>query len=1038
MMLSVMVVGAGAAFSDQSKIKNTEAVDACTALNIIGGYPDGSFKPEGNITRAEVTKMICVALNGGKNPAVSTNTTPTFSDVRNNANAAWAEGYIESCAAQGIVSGVGGGKFAPNGNVTGVQLAKMLLVSLGYKSENEGFTGNSWATNVNVRAAQKGLYEGLESMDTNAAITRDNAAQMVWNALNAYEVEYKTTLVTDSKGQLTSQITVQDKVVGSTNDKITLLEDKYDAVTDKGILTSVKYNDNDKTYTTQVKGVTYDVTNSKGEDISIGALDATADYSALMGQEVKVMYTVDNKSNDITLLGIYATNKNKTVTALGDDIDYSKTNKVEINNKDYELATDKNSLNVSVVAPNGDTASYVNTSTKVAGSIIKDNDVDVVDYYNYTLVDNNNDKKYEYAVVTPFAVAQIDYLTSSKLTLSPVGGTDSILTDRTFDLKNDDVNLYKDAAEDDYVVVTPAAYSVSGYTEITKADIVSGKVDATKTDSNSKVTDVKVAGTWYSLSDKNNTGDPIKLNDSYNFAVVNGFAFNAEKTKGDVSAENVLFVEKHGALKSGISDGVEAKVWFSDGSSKTVTVTAYTAAPDDKKGDTNMTVGDTYDIVAGTPASDEIQNDTAATLIKDDALYTYSEKNGEYTLEPLYDTNGNNDNKGSYDKYVTETTGTIKIKDGKTTGKARFADDGVIFVHDKDGVKVITGKTVTNWKETTVTSVAGLADKTSGVYYIAVGAINMQDKTAKSDASAYGFITSAISTSKEGSTTYNLFTMWDGTKSVDVKVDKNDVKVNLAKYSFVSFDWEVEPAGETAGEADGTSLIVKTAAKNATAITAFVNNDSITFSDGTSLDFADTYFVIGVDTKAGEGSSAKLATAKEQPGNKNMLCANAVYFVVKDGDDDVIEAVFVDAAGVMSKTDKADNEIYVTGPKSTTSATTFDEVKALNDGVYVPTQIISDMAGNAKDNVIFKFTASANSEAYTLSIKNSAGKEVYKETSTLSKGAHCFYITTKASTSTPNAGNGDYQKKAFDGGTYSFSITGATSGVVLNGAFTIA
>ena len=36
-MLSVMVVGAGAAFSDQSKIKNTEAVDMCVALNIIGG-----------------------------------------------------------------------------------------------------------------------------------------------------------------------------------------------------------------------------------------------------------------------------------------------------------------------------------------------------------------------------------------------------------------------------------------------------------------------------------------------------------------------------------------------------------------------------------------------------------------------------------------------------------------------------------------------------------------------------------------------------------------------------------------------------------------------------------------------------------------------------------------------------------------------------------------------------------------------------------------------------------------------------------------
>ena len=130
MMLSVMVVGAGAAFSDQSKIKNTEAVDACTALNIIGGYPDGSFKPEGNITRAEVTKMICVALNGGKEPNLATNATPTFSDVRTNANSAWAEKYIESCASQGIVSGVGGGKFAPAGNVTGTQLAKMLLAAV--------------------------------------------------------------------------------------------------------------------------------------------------------------------------------------------------------------------------------------------------------------------------------------------------------------------------------------------------------------------------------------------------------------------------------------------------------------------------------------------------------------------------------------------------------------------------------------------------------------------------------------------------------------------------------------------------------------------------------------------------------------------------------------------------------------------------------------------------------------------------------------------------------------------------------------------
>ena len=202
-MLSVMVMGAGAAFSDQDKIENTEAVNMCTALNIIGGYPDGSYKPEGNIKRSEITKMICVALNGGKEPNVSTNTTPTFSDVRGT-NAAWAEGYIESCVAQGIISGVGGGRFSPNGNVTASQLSKMLLVSLGYDSDIEGYTGNAWDMNVNVRATQVGLYKGLEGVDVSAALTRDTAAQMVWNALQAKEVGYEYTLVSEN-GQLVSK-----------------------------------------------------------------------------------------------------------------------------------------------------------------------------------------------------------------------------------------------------------------------------------------------------------------------------------------------------------------------------------------------------------------------------------------------------------------------------------------------------------------------------------------------------------------------------------------------------------------------------------------------------------------------------------------------------------------------------------------------------------------------------------------------------------------------------------------------------------------
>ena len=400
MMLSVMVVGAGAAFSDQSKIKNTEAVDACTALNIIGGYPDGSFKPEGNITRAEVTKMICVALNGGKNPAVSTNTTPTFSDVRTNANSAWAEGYIESCYAQGIVSGVGGGKFAPAGNVTATQMAKMLLVALGYNADNEGFTGNAWATNVNVRASQKGLYEDLENIDVNAALTRDNAAQMIWNALNAYEVEYKTTLITDSKGQLTSQITVQDKLVQGTDGfvKITLLEDKYESNTTTGILTKIEWNDTDKEYKYTVNGTEY---------------QTAADFSDLFGMNVKVVYTRDKKTNDIKVFGIVPKDSKVLATAILDDIEYSDTNEIKVDGTKYK--TDEDVMDATkplqAMAFNGTAKNLF----KVSGTDKVLND-GLEGYYSATVIDNDNDGKADLVVYLPVTVAKVTYAGTKSIT----------------------------------------------------------------------------------------------------------------------------------------------------------------------------------------------------------------------------------------------------------------------------------------------------------------------------------------------------------------------------------------------------------------------------------------------------------------------------------------------------------------------------------------------------------------------------------------------------------------------------------------------
>ena len=228
MVLGMMVVGAGAVsyddFSDKDKIVNDDAVSMLVELNVINGKDDGSFDPEGIVTRAEMAKMICVVLNGGKDPSLGNVSNYTYTDTVGH----WAAAYIEYCTTLGIVAGDGTGKFNPSNTVTGAEAAKMLLVALGFKSEIEGFTGANWAVNVNVRANQKGLFDEL-SINPSEGLTRDNAAQMVWNALDAGVVSYDYTLITDGSS-ITSSPTLID------NESKTLLTDKFKVAKLEGVI----------------------------------------------------------------------------------------------------------------------------------------------------------------------------------------------------------------------------------------------------------------------------------------------------------------------------------------------------------------------------------------------------------------------------------------------------------------------------------------------------------------------------------------------------------------------------------------------------------------------------------------------------------------------------------------------------------------------------------------------------------------------------------------------------------------------------------
>ena len=933
MMLSVMVVGAGAAFSDQSKIKNTEAVDACTALNIIGGYPDGSFKPEGNITRAEVTKMICVALNGGKEPNLATNATPTFSDVRTNANSAWAEKYIESCASQGIVSGVGAGKFAPAGNVTGTQLAKMLLVALGYKSENEGFTGNAWATNVNTIASAKGLYEGLEKLDVSAALTRDSAARMIWNALQAYEVEYKTTLTTDKNGQLTSQITVQDKVVGSNNDKITLLRDKYDAWVNVGTLTNVKSNVITLTMNDADKATSNLVTNNGSIDFS----KVDKDYSALIGQKIKVLFK-NGKTNDV--IGVYATSDNNIYKTQMNNVELDGQ-KIKFDGTSYSVDNTKKIALTFIGVDETKTETVGIEYFDQDGTLNADKSNGVTSLSEVTFVDTDDNNKIDTALVIEKVAAEVTNVASDKITFKG----------KTY--KYADEQIDKNIAQDDWAVMSANLYK--DCKTIVKADVVTAVADGQKDKTSASQKDssnttgayvqYKIDGTWYNVSKTVKDEASISTGDTVKAYVVNGVAVKIKTDDGNLGIPSNIAVAV-GVGGGGSLNGDQVRVRYFDGTLKTLTMSDKSETP---------TQGVAYKITGPD------DNAKLESLTKD------KEYNGYKAIVVAKKESGN----------VTADPSSGKIGDTKVD------DNAVIILYTENGrSKIITGKQF-NAMDTNDTklgnkeSYAVFAKKSNGLNRVQMAAIQVSKTDVSGNSSDnYGYI---VSTPYENNGDL-YFTIWDGSKNVDVieenaSTSTSRTKGSLIGYSSIDSNKKISDITYYGNITSTTNSTTNGTAKFVTVPDSDAMNDKDTYIGGNeSTDTkyitvndrkfkitADTV-VLRVDSDADEDAdigqaytygTTTMTKAQKKSSNPDVYTENVMFVMdekTDEKDDDTEIAVLViDSTGAFKGHKIAD-----------TNNNTNNSTKDSNtDGITVATAMTGALtAGNTSEEL--KLTATVS------------------------------------------------------------------------------
>lgn len=188
LVVGMMAVPVSADFTDSKAIKYTEAVEVMSAIGVINGFEDGSFDPNGNLTREQAAKVMAYLLLGAKNADALKATSAPFADV---AADRWSAGYIAYAVNEGIINGRDENTFDPTGNVTGYEFAKLLLGALGYSVKIEQFTGATWSINVAKIALDIELFEGNDGADYNKALTREEAALYAFNLLSRDLVEYE-------------------------------------------------------------------------------------------------------------------------------------------------------------------------------------------------------------------------------------------------------------------------------------------------------------------------------------------------------------------------------------------------------------------------------------------------------------------------------------------------------------------------------------------------------------------------------------------------------------------------------------------------------------------------------------------------------------------------------------------------------------------------------------------------------------------------------------------------------------------------------
>ena len=854
---------AGAAFTDQADIKvDTDVVDTLVSLGVVEGFEDGSFQPNGTVTRAQMAKMIYVLRTGKSDASAYNDDKTSFTDIGSH----WARGYIKYCQSLGIIAGKSNTKFVPNEKVSAQEAAKMLLVTLGYDANKAGLVGTNWAAKTNALADENGLLEDVNTSFTGPC-PRQYAAQLIYNTLDANTVVWRDDAYTNVN------------VIGGKNQTV---GQKYMGLmdTDDSILLSVK-EDSKGTFT--VKAL--------ANDDVVTFTKVAKDYTDLLGQKVDVLAKASDK-----VYGIYATSDNElAVKSTVGDLDKLKTDTLKIDGTEYDIAVGAKIFTTSVA-----TSRANNVDSIAAGTAYSTTAFDSMDTANTVYaVSNDEDEKIDLFVVIPAHVAKVTNVSSSSVVLSGIGSIDT-----------DDYVAYEGLKKNDYVLYIKDNNGTAYKDTLSKVDVVNATVDGVKNGD-----EFRINGTYYKagtgVTKTPKAGDKVE-------AALYGNRFYSMDINAATSVEDMLVVYAAGTRVGGVATGAEAKVVFSDGTKSTINVTKIVDPKDsafeyDVVSGTDIKLANATSVnYAGTETTVSGKVTAYAADLVVGALYTYEKDGSDYKLTPV-----TADNDAGFDDInaVNTTKKYEKSNDRATLGGNRIDDTATIFVVEKLGgtnnanadAKVITGKSLSSWSNAWGSFTQTATNTNNGVKTVMAGVVADTSLGYGVNDDTYGIVNSdVVRVYGADGKRYYQFKLWNGSADEDVYTKNAD----LNKGDVVTFD-EDDKVGDfrvlktnvvngTVGALLGVDGKYVTVA--ATPYTSAVSKE-YKVTDDTSVLFIE-------DDKAVAGTVADLNSYKAtETSNDNVFVPNMKYILNTANTE--FEMIIVDVRGYLSA---LDNDIVYNAP----------------------------------------------------------------------------------------------------------------------------